>query len=153
MEPIILLFFLWFFYLQRRAPQTFTLYREPYNANIIFSLENIIQKPGLFFKLTRFHSDVWLDCLYGPLEGSVTYPRNYQNYSDMTHTVLFFERRRRCQIPIAERLFRWNVIMVGMSFSTLVFLSDQHSSTVCRDFHHINVLVLHQTEIVVPSFA
>ena len=55
-----------------------SLPQQWYGANSILSLTNVIHKPGLFYNLTRFECDIWIEKLFEPLEGKITWPRGYQ---------------------------------------------------------------------------
>ena len=120
------------------------LYREPYQANSIININNIIKKPGLFYILTRFEIDIWIKCIAEPLSFKVLYNRDYERYNDLDNLDIYFKRLRKSQLNVIQRLFRWNCIMGGISFNVMAWGSDQHISTITRDFHHITTLVLHQ---------
>lgn len=138
---LVIIIIQWWFVSRRPAT---VLYREPYSANSLITLTNVIAKPGLFYQLTRFEIDIWIEQLLNPLLEKIIYPRNYELWNDINALDIQFNRTRSCQIGIAERLFRWNVIMSGCEFRYLAWISDQHISTVHRDFYHICTVVLHQ---------
>ena len=83
------------------------LYREPYQANSIININNIIKKPGLFYILTRFEIDIWIKCIAEPLSFKVLYNRDYERYNDLDNLDIYFKRLRKSQLNVIQRLFRW----------------------------------------------
>ena len=63
------------FVIRKRLP---VLYREPYGSNSNFSLTNVIQKPSLFYNLTRYEINTWVDYLLSPLLNKIKYHRTYE---------------------------------------------------------------------------
>eukprot|EP01083_Nonionella_stella_P071826 193171_1 len=105
--------------------QSNILFREPYSANSIINLENVIAKPA---RVTN----------------AIQYPRGFTERANLHNIDLTFDRIRPAQISIAQRLFRFNVIMTVGDFRNAAWMSDQHITSIYRDFHHVSEVLLHQ---------
>ncbi len=94
------------------ANSTTTVPRD-YFADPILTVEYVMDRPWYFKNLTRMDVDIWVNYLLYPVFDKIKLPRNFwlngcinpQNYGGRT---------RKCQIKVANRLFRGCMIFAGV---------------------------------------
>ena len=68
----------WWKVSRKRSPVSL---RVPYSANSLIVLTNLISKPGLFYQVTRFEIDIWIEYSLNPLVVKMKYPRSYESWN------------------------------------------------------------------------
>lgn len=124
-----------------------TVPRAPYFSIPLYDVLQLYRKPGLFKCMVRYDPEIFVSHILTPLFPKLNYPRGYHMLVDDIDIDAIDGssfKQRRCQVTSAQRVFRFLLILRGIPPTMVAWLTDQHYTTIYRDFHHIAQLIMQQ---------